>query len=123
MIMNSKKIVTMVFMFTFAFVIISPSTFQFSFARLNTDSSSDSSTKDKTKSNTETSDKSNSNSGDTNNDKKQFERFGKCLTMISDNKEFATEKEIKACVMVIYDSDSSISNTSSSLMSKDNTIK
>ena len=47
----------------------------------------------------------------TTDDKKQFEQFGKCLSVIADNKDFATWKEIKYYIMVIYDSDSSISST------------
>ena len=53
----------------------------------------------------------------TNDDKKQFEQFGKCLSVIADNKDFATEKEIKDCVMVVYDSDSSISSTTTTTRS------
>jgi hypothetical protein len=100
-----------VFILAFAFIIISSNTYRFSFA----------------KSDTVTSDKSIANTVDTNDGKKQFDQFGKCLSVIADNKDFATEKEIKACVTVVYDSDSSkpstSATTSSSLMNKDDSKK
>ena len=101
------------FILDFAFLIIYSNTYQFSFAKSDIENSS-SSTKDKTKSDTENSDKSNTKTVNTTDEKKQFEQFGKCLSVIADNKDFATEKEIKDCVMVVYDSDSSISSTTSS---------
>src|SRR3954471_19686641 len=111
MIMNSKKTITIVVIFALAFIITSSSTYQFSFGKLDTKSSAYSSTKDKTKSDTKSSDSynantvdTNANTVDTNDGKKQFDKFGKCLAMIADNNDFATEKEIKGCVMLVYDS-------------------
>ena len=132
MIMNSKKTITIVVIFALAFIITSSSTYQFSFGKLDTKSSVYSSTKDKTKSGTKGSDSynantvdTNANTVDTNDGKKQFDKFGKCLAMIADNNDFATEKEIKGCVMLVYDTDLSLStiNTSSSLFSKDSINK
>ena len=130
--MNSKKTITIDVIFALAFIITSSSTYQFSFGKSDTKISAYSSTKDKTKSDTKSPDSynantvdtnantvdtnantvdTNANTVDTNDGKKQFDKFGKCLTMIADNNDFATEKEIKGCVMLVYDSDLSLSST------------
>jgi hypothetical protein len=113
--MITKKIITIVVIFALASIIVSSNTYQFSLAK---------SSLDKSKTVTKTTDSSTEKTGHTNTDSKQFQQFVKCLGIIASGNGFATEKEVKTCILLIYDSDSSLSTTSGlSLFGKDNKNK
>jgi hypothetical protein len=127
--MTGRKIITIAVILTLVSFVVLSNNSQTSFAKTTKDksktdsqTSSSSQTKDKSKTDSQTSSSSQSlSSANTSSDldKMQFQQFGTCLGISAGKDSFATEKEVKNCFLIVYNSEpSSSSSTTSSSGSK-----
>jgi mannitol-specific phosphotransferase system IIBC component len=120
---EDRKIITIAVIFTLMYIVSFSCTSQISLAKTSQDKtktdsqSSSSQTKDKTKTDSQSSSsqtKSSTDNTSSDMDKMKFQQFGTCLGIAAGKDSFATEKEVKNCFLIVYDSEPSLSDASSS---------
>ena len=105
--MTGRKIITIAVILTLVAFVALSSNSQVLFAKA---------TKDNSKTDPQTSSSQSLSSANTSSDlnKMQFQQFGTCLGIAAAKDSFATEKEVKNCFFIVYNSEPSSSSTTSS---------